>query len=90
MRTRRAKAPAKLPLRPQPPQGSVTEVLAWPKGLGVGLFCDVARLQGRVCLVAQALGAQLRGGRDDKRQRRASPWGHHFPISTQARGQPPS
>lgn len=45
-----------------------------------------------VCLVAEALCAQLRGGRDDMRVRRASLWGHHFPISTQAQGsasQPP-
>lgn len=39
-----------------------------------------------VCLVAEALCAQLRGGRDDMRVRRASLRGHHFPISTQAQG----
>lgn len=42
MRPERAEAPAKLPLRPEPPQGSVTEVLPWLEGLPVGLFCDVA------------------------------------------------
>lgn len=56
----------------------------------VGLFFSpseaLALSNTHVCLVAEALCAQLRGGTDDMRVRRASLRGHHFPISTQAQG----
>lgn len=82
----RAKPSAKL-LLPSPPwRGSVTEAGAVaPSGSVLVLFSDLALGGARVCLVAQPLCAQLRGGRDDREPAACFPVGSplsHINTST--------